>query len=122
MGRREQWQQVRQSVLGQSTKPKSMQELENVPDKACGLCKNFSENAYASDGRGNCNILKFGSDITKKPQVYITKGDVGLPTFFNTDASLCRHFEKMKMVDTDGTECADPAFRRMQRQMEKFNK
>ncbi|MBE0480276.1 MAG: hypothetical protein IBX68_04790 [Dehalococcoidia bacterium] len=121
MGRRDQWQDVRQSMMGDYTKPKSMEELERIPEKACGLCKNFSENAYASDGRGYCNILKHGSNIQKDPPVFLTTGDVGFMTFFNTDASRCIHFTKMQFIDTDGTECADPAFRRMQRQMEKFN-
>ncbi|MBM3302130.1 MAG: hypothetical protein FJY85_19535 [Deltaproteobacteria bacterium] len=122
MSRREQWEQVKQSMLGQAMNPNAMKEMENIPDKACGLCKNFSENAYASDGRGYCNVLKFGSDIAKQPPVYVTKGEIGLVTFFNTDASRCRYFDRMKLVDTDGTECADPAYRRAQRQMEKFNK
>jgi len=35
------------------------------------------------------------------------------------DASRCEYYEMMELIDTDGTECADPQFRRAQRQMEK---
>jgi hypothetical protein len=47
MGRRDQWQQVKDQMFGQATKVKSINERETVPQNACGLCKNFSENAYA---------------------------------------------------------------------------
>ena len=119
MGRRDQWKQASNKMFGEITKKKSFEEREKVPDIACGLCRNFSENAYASDGRGVCKILKIGSDISVEPPVYVLEGDTGLITFFNTDASKCGHFSKMGMIDKDGTECADPAFRRAQRQMEK---
>jgi len=120
MGRREQWQDIRQSMMGDPAKPKYMEELESVPDKACALCSNFSENAYASDGRGYCSVLKHGSDIHADPPVFVTAGDIGFMSVFNNDAAKCVHFSKMQLIDTDGSECADPAFRRMQRQMEKF--
>ena len=120
MGRRDEWQQVRKSLFQQATTERSVQDRETLPDKPCGICKHFCENAWASDGRGSCNILKFGSDISKDPPVLVIDGDTGLITFFNTDASRCPHFNKMDLIDTDGTECADPRYRRMQRQMEKF--
>ena len=122
MGRRDEWKQVMNSVTEQTTAVKSEKEMETIPEKACGLCKNFLENAYASDGRGSCKTLKIGSDITVNPPVLVTEGDNGLIAFFNTDASRCAHFNKMELIDTDGTECADPSFRRMQRQMEKVKK
>jgi hypothetical protein len=98
---------------------KSFEEREKVPDVACGVCKNFSENAYASDGRGVCKTLKIGSNISADTPVYVLEGDTGQITFFNSDASKCSYFVRMEMIDKDGTECADPAFRRAQRQMEK---
>jgi len=106
-------------MFGETGKKKSFEEREKVPDIACGLCKNFSENAYASDGRGVCKMLKTGSDISVDPPRYVMEGDAGQITFFNTEASKCGHFSRMELIDRDGTECADPAFRRVQRQMEK---
>ncbi len=119
MGRRDQWQQVQNGMFGETSKARTVEERETVPDTPCGLCTNFSENAYASDGRGFCKALKVGSDIKADPPVYVTQGDAGLTVLFNTDAARCSHFNKMKMVDTDGTEVADPNWRRAQRQMEK---
>ena len=119
MSRRDEWKQVSNKMFGEITKRKSFEEREEVPDVACGLCKSFSENAYASDGRGVCKTLKTGSDITAAPPVYVKEGDAGLITFFNTDGSRCSHFFRMEIIDKDGTECADPAFRRAQRQMER---
>ncbi len=119
MGRRDQWKQASSKMFGETTKKKSFEERERMPEVACGLCRNFSENAYASDGRGVCKTLKIGSDISVDPPVYVLEGDTGLITFFNTDAAGCSHFDKMGMIDRDGTECADPAFRRAQRQWEK---
>ncbi|MEW6439298.1 MAG: hypothetical protein AB1640_00035 [bacterium] len=122
MGRRDQWKQACDSMLGEFTKPKTFEEREKVPEKACGLCKNFSENAYVSDGRGTCGVLKTGSDVALDPPVYVTEGEAGLITFFNKDGARCAHFARMEMIDKDGAECADPAFRRAHRQMEKMGK
>lgn len=107
-------------MFEESTRAKSVEERERIPDRACGICRNFSENAYASDGRGSCGILKVGSNIAADPPVYVLEGETGQFTFFNTDAARCAHYARMEMIDKDGTECADPAFRRMQRQMEKI--
>jgi hypothetical protein len=106
-------------MFGESTRRRSFEEREQVPDVACGLCKNFLENAYASDGRGVCKTLKIGSEISTDPPVYVTEGDAGLITHFNMDGSRCDHFSRMVMIDKDGSECADPVFRRVQRQMER---
>ena len=122
MSRRDQWKQVQQNMFGEATRARSVEERERIPDQACGLCKNFSENAYASDGRGSCRVLKMGSDIDKDPPALVTAGETGMVSFFNKDARRCTHFTKMDLIDKDGTECADPAFRRMQRQMEKTGK
>lgn len=119
MSRRDQWKQASNKMFGETGKRKGFEEREKVPDLACGLCKNFSENAYASDGRGVCKTLKMGSDISVDPPLCLTEGDTGLITFFNTEATKCGHYSRMEFIDKDGTECADPAFRRAQRQMEK---
>ena len=119
MSRRDQWRGIQESMLGESARARSVEEREKIPDQACGVCKNFSENAYASDGRGTCGVLKTGSHIEVDPPVYVVEGETGLFTFFNTDAAKCRYFSRMELIDKDSTECADPAFRRMQRQMEK---
>jgi len=122
MSRRDQWKQVQQNMFGEATRARSVEEREHVPDQACGLCSNFSENAYASDGRGSCRLLKMGSDIDRDPPTLITEGDTGMVSFFNKNAARCAHFTRMAFIDKDGNECADPQFRRMQRQMEKAGK
>ncbi len=122
MSRREQWKQISNKMMGELTKPKSFEERERVPDKACGVCQNFSENAYASDGRGTCRVLRAGSNLDGEHPVYVTEGETALITFFNTDGARCSRFAKMEIIDKDATECADPAFRRAQRQMEKLGR
>jgi len=120
MSRRDKWKQIQQSMFGEATKARSVDERERIPEVACGVCRNFSENAYASDGRGSCRVLKAGSDISAHPPVYMTEGDSGFVTFFNSAASSCDRFLRMELIDRDGSECADPVFRRVQRQMEKM--
>jgi len=120
--RRDQWKEIQQNMFGEATRARSVEERETVPDRACGVCRNFSENAYASDGRGSCRVLKSGSDIAAEPPVYVLEGETGLISFFNRDAARCGHFERMTLIDRDGSECADPAFLRWQRQMEKAGK
>ena len=120
MSRREKWEQIRKSMLGAGDETKkTVEEREKIPEKACGVCKNFSENAYSSDGRGSCGVLKFGSDLNADPPIFITEGETGLISFFNTNGGQCPHFVRMAFIDTDASETADPAFRRAQRQMEK---
>ena len=109
-------------MYGEVTKARSVEERENVPETACGFCKNFAENAYASDGRGLCKILKMGSNIAATPPVFVTEGEVGHPTMFNAEATSCTYFERMDFIDTDGNEVADPSYRRVQRQMESKGK
>jgi len=122
MSRRDQWKKVQNGMFGEATKARSVEEREKIPEVACGICRNFSENAYASDGRGTCRILKTGSSIADNDPAYVTEGEVGFVTFFNTDGSKCSYFARMDLIDRDGAECADPAYRRMQRQMEKLDK
>jgi hypothetical protein len=119
MSRRDQWKQAIEGVLSSGHKASGVEDREKVPDISCGLCKNFSANAYAADGRGTCRIMKLGSDITAETPAYVLEGDAPYITKFNMDASRCGHFDKMELIDTDGAECADPSYRRAQRQMEK---
>lgn len=53
------------------------------------------------------------------PPAYVLEGEAGFVSFFNTNASGCTHFKRLEFIDKDGNECADPACRRVQRQMEK---
>jgi hypothetical protein len=87
-------------------------------DKLCGTCTNYSESSWSSDGRGSCKYLKLGSDIAGKTPVYVTEGKEGYLTRTLADASLCEHYQKMKMIDKDGYECSDPMFRRSMRQFQ----
>lgn len=119
MSRRSQWKQVANGMLGDVSKARSVEERENVPEKACGFCKNFSENAYASDGRGYCRKLKVGSDIKVNPPVYVMEGQASLTVLFNSDGAGCEYFNRQDLIDTDGNEVNDPSYRRVQRQMEK---
>lgn len=120
MSRRDEWSGVRESIFDQAVKTKSVEEREAIPEKACGICTHFSENAYASDGRGSCKKLKVGSNVRTDPPVYVTQGETGMISFFNADARRCELFSRMTFIDRDGNECADPAYRRAHRQMEKL--
>ena len=120
MSRRSEWREVRKALAGRGDKMgKTVEERETMPQKACGLCKQFSENAKDSDGRGTCGILKMGSDLQANPPKLVTEGEIGLITFINTNGGNCKYFTKMELIDKDLGETADPSFRRAHRQMEK---
>ena len=120
MSRRDEWKKVSESIRMESGQMgKTLEEREKMPEKACGFCKNFSENAYSADGRGSCKILKMGSDLNANPPLVITEGETGLITYINMNALKCPHFQKMEMIDTDLGEISDPAYRRSHRIMEK---
>jgi len=110
---------MRAETEATSHQGKTVEQRENISDNACGLCRNFSENAYESDGRGSCRVLKLGSDISRNPPVLVTEGDVGLILFFDTDGASCPHFTKQEFIDKDGGETSDPVYRRAHRQLEK---
>jgi len=116
------WGQMRDAMSKNTSMQKGVAGRELVPEVACGKCKKFSENAYSSDGRGFCTVLKMGSGIDKDPPVYIMEGEAALMTIFNMDAAKCKFYAEMEVIDTDATECADPHYRRTQRQMEQFKK
>lgn len=115
MGRRDNWKKMQEDMSEAQTKKTA--DLDTVPEFACSRCRNFKESSYGSDGRGSCSILKTGSDLAATPPVILTEGENGLITFFNTDAATCPKFDKLELVDTDGSECSDPSFQRAQRQM-----
>ncbi len=117
--RRDEWEGMRSQLTGKMYKDRGLEGRENIPEKACGKCTNFSENATASDGRGFCGVVKRDSDFTKDPPVIMTEGDTGLMVSFSMDAAKCPHYHKMDFIDTDGFECSDPKYRRAQRQMSK---
>ena len=120
MSRRSEWKAVRKAMVGSSTTMgKTVAEKENIPEKACGYCSNFSENAKETDGRGICKILKMGSNIRLTPPLFVQEGEVGYITFLNADGVNCTHFNKMSFIDRDMGETSDPAFRRALRQMDK---
>ncbi len=117
--KRDDWEKMRQSMTGEFAKTKGVEGREIVPDKACGKCESFAENAYATDGRGFCASLKVGSDLLSDPPVFITEGDVGMMCMFNMDAARCTYYKEAEYIDTHGAECNDPKYGRQQRQMEK---
>lgn len=120
MGRRDQWSQVRDSMLFQKDqKSKTVEEREKMPEKSCGYCMHFLENAYTHDGRGSCDALKMGSDLAANPPILVTDGENGFITYFNYNGELCPHFKKREFIDTDLGEASDPMYRRAHRQMER---
>ena len=120
MSRRDEWKKVRDGItMSSGEMGKTLQERESMPERACGYCQHFFENAYNADGRGSCKILKMGSDIKADPPVLKLDGDTGLITYINTNGEKCPHFLKMELIDTDLGEITDPTFRRSHRIMEK---
>jgi hypothetical protein len=103
------------NVYQKQTAPKSEQKL---PEKICGLCKNFREIAYTGEGKGFCKVLKAGSNICVDPAVFVLEGENGYLSMNLDDAKNCRYYEKMEFIDKDGTECNDPMYRRSMRQMQ----
>lgn len=79
---------------------------DQVPDKACGYCENFTPSSYSGSGSGTCNVLKIGSDLATG--AYVTKGEMGMPTLDITDGGQCRHFKKLEHVDTNTSEVWNP--------------
>lgn len=119
MSRRSDWGKARDRMLAHVTTTKGVDQREFVPEICCGKCKNFVDRAYASDGTGFCGVLKEGSVIGVDQPVYVTEGDVSLMVAFNMESSKCKYYQPMELIDTDPTECADPAYQRTHRQMDK---
>ncbi len=117
MSKRDQKRQAYSSMFVppvQQAQPKVIKSDQKV----CGRCEKYSESAYSSDGRGSCSILKLGSNINVSPPIYNMEGKGGYLTKTLADATSCEHYEKMEMIDKDGYECSDPAYRRSIRQLQ----
>jgi hypothetical protein len=116
MSRRDQKRQAYTSMLIPEKKEETA--VTKKAQKVCGTCKNYLESSWSSDGRGSCKFLKMGSDIKSNPPVYKFDEKEGYLTKTLSDASACKYYEKMKMIDKDGYECSDPIFRRSMRQFQ----
>jgi len=102
---------------------KSVEERDRMPDKACAKCSHFLETPYDLSGMGNCDTLRFGSDISKEPPVFVLEGENAYQMHGMSDAARCKYYEEQKFIDTDATETADPRYRRIVRPMkEAFDK
>jgi hypothetical protein len=102
---------------------KSVEERDHMPDKACAKCSHFLETPYDLSGMGNCDTLRFGSNISKDPPIFVLEGENAYQMHGMTDAARCTHYEEQEFIDTDATETADPRYRRIVRPMkEAFDK
>ena len=108
------WKEAQDGLI---FKPKSMEEREHIPDKACGKCKNFGARQYSQDGTGWCKILKGGSNIESAPPVFVMEGDAAYMAQWNMDAGKCKYYDEMEFIDHIGEEISDPAWSRVYRQM-----
>lgn len=118
MPTREELQKSMAAIYRRQTAPKSVAAEQKKPEKMCGLCKNFKETAFSGEGLGNCSVLKRGSDIEATPPVFVTEGTDGYRAMALGNAAGCKFFEKMELIDKDGTECSDPVYRRSLRQFQ----
>ncbi len=115
MSRRDELRKSQAQMYAMQRAPKAQQESKKA-DKVCGLCTKYSEGAFTGEGRGSCTVLKFNSRIDVDPPVYDLESQDGLRVMGLMDATKCKYWEKMDFVDTDGTECNDPVYRRSLRQ------
>ena len=93
------WEQMRQQWL-QGSISKGRTEM---PEKSCGMCKNFRQSSASATGDGICAVIK--------------DGEQNKVAFDNTDASGCPQFLEIERMRTDTSEFMwDPDFR-PQRQM-----
>ena len=112
--RKSDWSTAREDFLGAQEQVK-----EEMPEKACGNCKNFLASSSLGAAGGDCTKLKTGSSISKEPPVFVTVGEANYQTDFRTDASKCTFYEEMEFVDTNIAEAFDPRYSRHTRQMMK---
>lgn len=117
MSRRDKMRKAFSNVLGQHEIQKDVKNVDPNTQKICGTCNNFSENAYSSDGRGTCKVLKMGSDIKTSPPEFVLEGKGGFNTRTLSIAEECSYYDKMNYIDKDGYECSDPQYRRSMRQL-----
>ncbi|MEW5735276.1 MAG: hypothetical protein AB1921_10505 [Thermodesulfobacteriota bacterium] len=118
MPTREELQKSFASIYRKQTAPKTVASEQKRPEKMCGICKKFKETAFSGEGIGNCDILKRGSDIEANPPVFVLEGTDGYRAMALANAANCKYFEKMDLIDKDGTECSDPVYRRSLRQFQ----
>jgi len=106
-----------------SMEGKSVAERDRMPEKACARCSHFLETPYDLSGVGNCDTLRFGSDITREPPVFVLEGENAYQMHGLNDAARCKYYNEQMFIDTDATETADPRYRRIVRPMkEAFDK
>ncbi len=116
------WDGARDALLkvgGMTRETKTVGEREHVPEKACGKCKRFFSSTTRGGSGGSCDILKVGSNITKDPPLLVTEGEANYWTDFKTDASRCKYYDEMDLIETDISQAHDPRFSRHFRQLEK---
>ena len=114
--RKSEWEEAREGFLGAVEKPKTVEEREYMPEKACGKCKHFSASTALGSAGGHCLILKTGSDVSSEPPKYVTDGVANMQSDVRMDAAKCKYYEEMEFVDTDIGEAFDPRYSRHQRQ------
>lgn len=115
----DQWKQMfdqRRYGIQDQRMGSDMEKREKMPEKSCGRCSHFLENPYDSLGNGQCEGLRWGSDIKKSPVVYVMEGEQPMHTNFMMDSANCKFYEKQEFIDTDATETSDMRYRRIQRQ------
>ncbi len=114
--RKSDWEDAREGFLGAVEKPMTVEEREHVPEKSCGKCKHFSASTALGSAGGHCLVLKTGSNIKSDPPKYVTEGVANMQSDVRMDASNCKYYEEMELVDTDIAEAFDPRYSRHQRQ------
>ncbi len=94
------WEEMRQQLI-QGSISKGRRQM---PDMACGKCKNFRQSSVSAAGDGMCSVIK--------------DGEQNKVVFDNTEASDCSQFILLERIRTDTSEFMwDPEFR-PQRQLD----
>lgn len=93
------WESMRQQWM-QGAISKGRQEM---PEKACAMCKNFRQNSASAAGDGLCSAIK--------------QGEQNKVVFDKTDASECPKFLEIDRVRTDTSEFMWDTEFRPQRQL-----
>ncbi len=93
------WESMRQQFI-QGNISKGRREM---PEKSCGMCKNFRQNSVSAAGDGFCSVIK--TDEQNKL------------VFDNTDAADCPQFLEIERMRTDTSEFMWDTEFRPQRQL-----
>jgi hypothetical protein len=96
----EDWEKLRDQLI-QGSISKGHQEM---PEKACGKCKNFRQHSVSATGDGHCAVIK--------------EGEQNKMVFDNTDARDCPSYNEIKRIRTDTGEFMWDTEFRPQRQMD----